>query len=90
MCMNCESSKAKRDIDTRRLSLVLVLGVAIAFGLISALFLSPPLAAVLPLLVLAAGCPAMCFAPKMNAWVRGEGRPSVPARREAGNRGSGS
>lgn len=89
MCMNCEASNVKRGVDIRRLSLVLGFGVTIGAGFIGILFFNPALVAVIPLFVLAAGCPAMCFAPKVSAWVKGDGRQGGPTQGEASHGVSG-
>lgn len=70
MCSNCQQGTV--GINLKRLFLLLGFTGAVVAGIAGAVLLNPVLIAVLPLLLLAAGCPAMCAGSSLVSWVKGK------------------
>lgn len=70
MCSKCQQGNG--GINQKRLFLLLGFTGAVAVGIVGAVLLNPALIAVLPLLLLVAGCPAMCAGSSLVSWVKGK------------------
>lgn len=70
MCSSCQQGNG--GVNRKRLAFLLGSVGAAAAGIVGAVLLNPALIAVLPLLLLVAGCPAMCAGSSLVSWVKGK------------------